>query len=72
MSAIGSVISDLINALTKVEVLVALCILIVIVWLVTGTSGEYYPLLAQTGGSIIAVIFVVIIVFLFCRYGPKP
>ena len=72
MSAIGSVISGLIKALTKVEVLVALCILIVIVWLISGTSADYYPVLAQTGGAIIAGIFVVILVFLFCKYGPKP
>lgn len=67
----SGLISGLIGQLGKVGIIVGLVIIIVVVWFISGTMVSYYPALGQTGGAIIGIIFVVILVYLFCRYGPK-
>jgi len=68
----SSLIGGLIGQLGKVGPIVALAILIVVVWFISGSLVTTYPALGQTGAGIIGLLFIVIIVYLFCKYGPKP
>ena len=62
-------ISELIGILPKLGVVLGGLVLIVIAWGIGVSFEQYFPGAGAAAGGVIGIIFIVIVIYIACKYG---